>query len=113
MKIIFTTCLVIFSAFVWEAKADDFVAKIDRFAMESGYGTPYVEIIFKDLSSGTMTSTYYALVLEDNPSFPYLFAMLNHAKTRNKLIRVYTSGTWTRGDGADVFLKIQYVEYVE
>lgn len=93
--------------------ADDFIAKIDRLGMESSYGTPYLEVIFTDVTSGTLSSTYYAVPVDNNAAFPYIFSILSYAKTRNKLVRVLASDVWTRGDGYNSFLEIHYAQFAE
>ena len=93
--------------------ADDFIAKIDRLGMESSYGTPYLEVVFTDLTSGTMSSYYYAVPVDNNAAFPYIFSILSYAKTRNKLVRVLASDVWTRGDGYNSFLEIHYAQFAE
>lgn len=116
MKKIFFVILVMvtFAIFPDLVFADEFIAKVDRFGMESSYATPYVEISFSDVTSGSITSGYYYVVpVNDNSSFPYLFAILSYAKTRNKAVRIIADETWTRGDGYNSFLEIHYAQFAE
>lgn len=89
-----------------------FIGKMSRLGVDSEHR--YLELIFTDVAdwNGVPTVTAYAsyaIPIEDNPAFPYMFATLKYAKTRNQSVMIISEGIWTRDDGV-VFGKIDYVE---
>ena len=117
-KIIMTLALVAMSlVYTNHAMAEDFIGSIQRLAVDNGNnygGVRYLELIFADVTdlSGTpMTPAfvYYAIPIEDESAFPYMFAILKYADTRNQTVRISSQTNWVRSDGF-VFGRVTYVE---
>jgi hypothetical protein len=103
--------------FISSALAEDFLAKIHRLAIDNGInygGVKYLELIFTDVTdlSGVAYApsfVYYAIPIEDESAFPYMFAILKYAKTRNQAVRISSQTNWIRSDGY-AFGRVTYVE---